>query len=142
MGPAGPQGEVGPIGPAGPQGEVGPAGPQGVAGPTGATGPQGQTGPQGMTGAQGPQGNPGVSGWQLLEKAVSVNPNSTTGLWIDCPAGKVPFGGGFSALDGANNLTTVMRSAPTATGWIVTLKNTGSSWANNFKLYVVCGAVS
>ena len=95
-----------------------------------------------MTGAQGPQGNPGVSGWQILEKPVSVNPNSTTALWVDCPAGKVPFGGGYSALDGANNLTTVMRSAPTATGWIVTLKNSGSSFSNNFKLYVVCGAVS
>ena len=152
-GPAGPQGEAGPKGDVGPQGEagakgdVGPAGPQGQAGPTGATGaqgPMGATGPQGMMGPQGPQGpkgDPGVSGYQMIEKRVSVNANSTTTLTVDCPAGKVPFGGGFYALDGANNWSSVLRSAPTAIGWAVTLKNSNSSYSNNFNIYVTCGTV-
>lgn len=161
-GPQGPQGEVGPAGPAGavgpvgPKGDLGPAGPQGLKGETGATGaqgpqgiggpmgpagPQGQMGPQGMMGPQGPQGVPGVSGYQLVEKRVSVNANSTTTLTVDCPAGKVPFGGGFYALDGANNWSSVLRSSPTATGWAVMLKNSNGSYSNNFNIYVTCGAV-
>lgn len=162
-GPQGPQGEVGPmgpkgdVGPAGAKGDIGPAGPQGLKGETGATGaqgpqgiggpmgpagPQGQTGPQGMMGPQGPQGAPGVSGYQMIEKRVSVNANSTTTLTVDCPSGKVPFGGGFYALDGANNWSSVLRSSPTLTGWAVMLKNSNSSFANNFNIYVTCGMVS
>ena len=165
MGPAGlqgPQGEVGPAGPAGavgaegPKGDVGPAGPQGPKGETGATGaqgpqglggpmgpagPQGQMGPQGMMGPQGPQGIPGVSGYQAIERRVSVNASSTSTLTVECPAGKVPFGGGFYALDGTSNMSTVLRSSPTATGWAVMLKNSGSSYANNFNIYVTCGTV-
>ena len=44
QGPAGPQGDVGPVGPAGPQGDVGPVGP---AGPKGDVGPVGPAGPAG-----------------------------------------------------------------------------------------------
>jgi len=167
-GPQGPQGEVGPMGPAGavgaagpqgaagavgatgatgavgPQGakgDAGPAGPQGVGGPMGPAGQQGQTGPQGMMGPQGPQGNPGVSGYQLLELRVGVGASSTAIRSLDCPAGKVPFSGGFAALDGASNFSTVTKSAPTATGWTLTLKNPNSSFSNNFQIYVICGSV-
>ena len=142
QGEAGPKGDVGAAGPQGLQGETGAAGPVGAQGPAGATGAMGPQGPQGMMGPQGPQGAPGVSGYQVVEKRVSVNANSTTTLTVDCPAGKVPFGGGFYALDGANNWTTVLRSSPTAVGWAVMLKNSNSSFANNFNLYVTCGAVS
>jgi hypothetical protein len=68
VGPAGPQGLIGPAGPTGPvgpQGGVGPAGPigpQGPAGPVGATGPQGPVGPTGPQGLQGPQGPVGPAG--------------------------------------------------------------------------------
>jgi len=92
-------------------------------------------------GPQGPQGDPGVSQYQMLEKRVGVNANSTTTVTIDCPVGLKPFGGGFYALDGANNWSSVMRSAPTATGWALTLKNTNGSYANNFQIYVTCGKV-
>ena len=146
-GPAGPQGEAGPKGDVGPagaqglQGETGPAGPTGAEGPAGATGATGPMGPQGAMGPQGPQGVPGVSGYQVVEKRVGVNASSTVTHTVDCPAGKVPFGGGFYALDGANNWTTVLRSSPTPTSWAVTLKNSNSSFANNFNIYVTCGAV-
>lgn len=150
IGPAGPQGEAGPagtqgeVGPAGAQGETGPAGPTGAAGPTGEMGPQGQTGPQGMMGPQGPQGvqgAPGVSGYQFLEKRTGVGPSSTSVQTIECPTGKVPFGGGFALLDGAYNYTSIMKSAPTATGWSVTLKNTNSGYSNSVQIYVLCGTV-
>jgi hypothetical protein len=162
-GPQGPQGEVGPAGPAGavgavgPKGDVGPAGAQGVKGETGATGaqgpqgiggpmgpagPQGQMGPQGAMGPQGPQGIPGVSGWEVVELRVGVNANSTITHNVLCPAGKKPFGGGFWATDGANNWTTVLRSSPSATGWVVTLKNSNGSLLNQFNIYVTCGTVT
>ncbi len=154
-GPQGPQGEVGPAGPAGaageagPKGDVGPAGPkgetgaagaQGVAGPVGPAGAQGQTGPQGMMGPQGPQGIPGVSGYEFLQMAVGVSPNSTVTHVIPCSAGKKPFGGGFYATD-AVSYSTVLRSAPSATGWAVTLKNPNGSVINQFTIYVTCGTV-
>ena len=141
VGPVGPKGDVGPAGPQGATGETGAQGPQGIGGPMGPAGPQGQMGPQGMMGPQGPKGDPGVSGYQMIEKRVSVNANSTTTLTVDCPTGKVPFGGGFYALDGANNWSTVLRSSPTTIGWAVTLKNSNSSYANNFNIYVTCGTV-
>ncbi len=140
-GAAGAQGEVGTVGPQGVQGETGAAGPQGVAGPMGATGPQGQMGPQGAMGPQGPQGVPGVSGYQSVMKRVGAPTNTTAVVTIDCPAGKVPFGGGYAALDGNQNYTTVVKSAPTATGWTLSLKNTNSSVLNQYDIYVTCGAV-
>jgi len=141
VGAAGAQGDVGPMGPQGPQGETGAAGPQGIAGPMGSTGAQGQMGPQGAMGPQGPQGDPGVSQYQMLEKRVSVNTSSMTTFTMDCPVGLKPFGGGFYALDGASSTTTIIRSAPTATSWAVTLRNTSGSAANSFQIYVTCGKV-
>ena len=141
VGAAGPKGDVGPAGAQGPKGDAGPQGPQGIGGPMGPAGPQGQMGPQGMMGPQGQQGAPGVSGYEIVEKRVGVNSNSTTTHVVECPAGKKPFGGGFYALDGANNWTTVLRSSPTLVGWAVMLKNSNGSFANNFNIYVTCGSV-
>jgi hypothetical protein len=97
-------------------------------------------GPQGQMGPQGPQGIPGVSGYEVLQMNVGVNANSTVTHVIPCSAGKKPFGGGFYATDQAN-FSVVVRSAPTATGWAVTLKNPNGSVMNQFTIYVTCGTV-
>lgn len=141
VGPAGPKGDVGPAGPQGAQGETGAQGPQGIGGPMGPQGPQGQMGPQGMMGPQGPQGDPGVSGYELVEKRVSVNASSTVTHVVECSPGKKPFGGGFYATDGTANMSTVLRSSPNLVGWVIMLKNSGGSYANNFNIYVTCGNV-
>jgi hypothetical protein len=66
-GPVGEQGEVGPVGPTGAQGiqgDTGPVGEQGNQGEVGPTGEQGEIGPQGIQGEQGPTGEPGIQGEQ------------------------------------------------------------------------------
>jgi len=67
VGPAGPDGALGPVGPAGPQGFQGASGvpgPQGAMGERGLTGLQGDRGFTGFTGSQGPDGLPGATGPQ------------------------------------------------------------------------------
>ena len=61
-GPAGPQGDQGPIGMTGAQGPQGDQGPIGMTGAQGPQGDQGMDGATGATGATGPQGDPGMDG--------------------------------------------------------------------------------
>src|SRR5438105_2544903 len=73
-------------------------GPQGPAGPQGATGPTGPAGAVGPTGAQGPAGPAGVSGYEIVTKSVTIDagPNLTSTVFVSCPTGKKPIGGGVS----------------------------------------------
>ena len=150
-GPQGPEGPLGPNGPEGAKGETGPEGPQGDTGPQGSSGPQGppgqtgQQGPQGQTGPQGPQGDagpqglqgptgpsgaagaPGVSGREVVQATTTTAANPPNGTsvvaTVNCPAGKVPLGGGVSITptSGANATRITLRSSvPTATGWQAT----------------------
>jgi collagen triple helix repeat protein len=95
----GPKGDTGAIGLQGPKGDTGAAGPAGAAGPQG---PQGQTGAIGPQGPQGLQGKPGVSGFEVVRQDETLNNpycNPSTHCQyefiVECPPGKVAFGGGF-----------------------------------------------
>lgn len=114
MGPAGPQGEPGPMGPMGPAGPQGDEGPQGEKGDTGATGPmgaqgdagsqgaigpigpQGQQGDTGAIGATGPQGPPGSLDFSSLQfyreiRGSNVEPFSSVTLFIPCMGGDIAW---------------------------------------------------
>jgi hypothetical protein len=130
-GPEGPEGIPGPQGAQGPPGAQGATGPQGLAGPQGATGPQGPQGPQGQTGPTGPAGSPGVSGREVVQATTTTAANPASGTSVaasvNCPAGKVPLGGGVSVTptSGANATRITLRSSvPTATGWQATAVTT------------------
>jgi hypothetical protein len=71
---------------------------------------------------QGPPGQSGVSGYEVVE-ADSVSNDSTAEkvAGATCPNGKVPVGGGAKILrtdTGAWGGVALVKSGPTATGWI------------------------
>jgi hypothetical protein len=157
-GPQGPEGPEGPEGPPGPQGAQGPpgaqgvTGPQGLAGPQGATGPQGPQGPQGQTGPTGPAGSPGISGREVVQATTTTAANPASGTSVaasvNCPAGKVPLGGGVSVTptSGANATRITLRSSvPNATGWqataVTTAPFTGGT-AAAVTAFAVCAIVT
>jgi hypothetical protein len=164
QGPKGDSGAVGPAGaagPQGPQGDPGPTGPQGLKGDTGAIGPQG---PQGL------QGRPGVSGFEVVRQDEVLddpycNPSTHCQFEfiVECPAGKVAFGGGFddtlamnptlpgTATEGITLGSNYPRMANDATmrDWvfhIFTDNTQGSSIAGNWSwpiaLFVTCAKAS
>ena len=66
-------------------GPPGPAGPQGPQGATGAPGPQGVAGPPGPQGIAGPPGPVDLS-WHLED--ISIDGNTRTEIFLNCPGGK------------------------------------------------------
>ena len=119
----------------GPQGAVGATGPQGPTGATGATGPQGPAGPEGPQGLAG-----GLSGWQTVDSGLITVParGGMVGL-AQCPAGKVPLGGGFST--GSPSLH-IMQSEPRNGGWFVYGVNLTESSTLDFRAFAICGGES
>ena len=156
-GPQGPKGDAGAKGDTGATGPEGPAGSSGPAGPTGPTGPQGLQGVQGLQGPQGPQGFPGmpgvngVSGWELVwaltpsTGGTSVAPFTIFPASASCPGGKLPIGGGYELVGGAQQLDPVSSfpSSDVPVGWRVVLRNNSASTASNaqVRVWVVCGFV-
>jgi hypothetical protein len=146
QGLAGAAGAQGPVGAAGPQGPVGAAGAQGPAGAAGAQGPMGPVGPVGPVGPAGPAGPSGVSGYEALVAAnppFNAQPIYTLPVQIaTCSPGRVPVGGGFELVGGAEQLS-VLSSEPftgTTTGWRVTVRNGTTSVLMNaqVRVFVVC----
>ena len=131
--------EVGPPGPQGAAGEAGPAGPAGEAGPVGPAGEDGPAGPQGPTGPQGPPGSGGFSGYEVVSGSTAHDLVHEKGLTVNCPAGKLPIGGGVEwiSTDDDQNLR---ESYPTATGWAA--EGTGDNEPWSLKVYVICVIVS
>jgi Collagen triple helix repeat (20 copies) len=90
----------GPQGPKGDTGLQGTKGDTGVQGPKGDTGLQGPQGPKGDIGPQGVQGPPGPDpGFQQVTGAdVDIPPFGSQGVFVACPSGKRPVGGGYFAV--------------------------------------------
>jgi hypothetical protein len=143
-------GGVGPAGPAGPQGATGaqgPAGPQGETGPMGPAGPQGPQGPPGPAGSGG--GSSGLAGYEKILNDTGQFPmEDGEGIAVvaECPADKLPVGGGFE-LRGQGELLTVLGSAPydfDAIGWRVSVRNNSGAALTRAQVraYVLCAPVS
>lgn len=165
-GPTGPQGipgtpgAPGPVGPQGPQGERGFPGPVGTPGAPGPQGPQGVPGPagvQGIPGAQGlpgPQGAPGLSGYELVSAETAFDSSATKILSADCPAGKLPLGGGAEIFPSASDpnrdtAPVVLRtSAPLPAnsgpeGWFAQSSEVAPyTFAWNMRVYAICANVT
>lgn len=109
------------VGPEGPQGPPGPEGPQGPQGPEGPEGPRGPEGPQGP---EGPAG--GLADYDVVTKTVGKDNVETVHLFVACPSGTVPVGGGGYTVGNTFMLT---RSEPEfdhpegGDGWAVTLRH-------------------
>jgi hypothetical protein len=140
-GPAGPEGPEGPVGPAGgPVGPQGPEGPQGEVGPQGPEGPQGEAGPQGPDGAQGevgPQGPAGVSAYALVTDQADFSGLGSKTVSVSCPTGAKPLGGGYQSSVPVN----VSASAPTGSGWTVTVNRTSGKGAFTVAVSATCAQV-
>jgi hypothetical protein len=120
----------GPPGPAGLQGPRGETGAKGATGATGAKGATGATGAQGPAGPAGQAGPTGISGYQVVKQSGNDDVSDAADIVVhaNCPAGKVPLGGGgfASIVDGNSNFIQYAQlnsSVPTAfdDGWEVTL---------------------
>jgi hypothetical protein len=60
---------------------------------------------------------------------------ATTSDTVECTGGRLPIGGG--ATTSADDQQVLVESAPTATGWTVTVRNAGLN-AATFAVHVVC----
>ena len=101
----------------------------------GQTGAPGLPGPKGDNGAPGQDGKNGVSGYQVITTQSAYDTAATKTLNVQCPAGKVPIGGGAdTSLPTGSEV--ISESAAIANGnglyrWQVAARNTGvsTSWA-------------
>ncbi len=133
-------------------GRNGTGGACGTAGPAGAMGLPGGVGP---VGPQGPAGAPGgLTGYETVAANSEVyNPASLHIMTasVACSTGKSPLGGGFEPLipgapgeeptpgAGVAVQMSLVASAPTTNGWLVSLRN-GSSGRSNvqFRVWAIC----
>ena len=153
QGPAGANGAIGPQGPAGPAGATGQQGLAGSNGLQGMTGAQGAPGAQGATGMAGPVGAAGATGpigpvgpqgpgaaAGFLTFEVSSAPtlvgfldNGLT-VTVNCPAGSVVSGGGYSTSRGAS----VETSRMSGNGWTVHAFTMQLLGQHSFTAFAVC----
>ena len=119
---------------------------QGPAGPPGSDGAPGQTGPQGPP---GPAGSGGGTGWEIVSTApVRVAANVFEDRTTECPAGKMPVGGGVNGVNFGSGhpsrffMPDTWHSGPSigstgaASGWRVLLLNLQTPRDHVF--YVIC----
>lgn len=119
-----------------------------------------QQGPKGDQGDAGPQGLPGLSGHEVVFKAGSrfAEEPGIVGIsdTVDCPDGKVAFGGGGSGVivhsDGTTHLIADMLSSRPNGGaaWTVVFGNRDGSELKDpftlegvrYEIFVICAATS
>jgi hypothetical protein len=126
----------------------------------GPKGDQGEKGDQGDQGDAGPQGPPGASGHEIVYKA-GTRFAEEPGIYgitdtVNCPEGKVAFGGGGSGVivhsDGTTHLIAdVFSSRPNGSaGWNVVFGNRDGSELKDpfalegvrYEIFVICAATS
>ncbi|HSS55860.1 MAG TPA: hypothetical protein VLK79_14525 [Gaiellales bacterium] len=109
---------------------------------------------KGQQGVPGTNGTNGVSGYQTVTVSVSATNGDHLPGQANCPAGKVPVGGGFSGPGGGN--TTATTDAPQYVldgnnnviggGWLVDLASTSVNFQFGpgfvLHVYVICVAAS
>jgi len=98
---------------------------------------------------QGPAGTPGIAGRQVVTAESTIDSSQLKEVYVECPAGKLPLGGGAKALywtsSGEFLLTelAVAHSAPTYDGW--------GAWAHEvvatsqpwmLRTYVICAYIA
>jgi hypothetical protein len=103
----------------------------GPVGPAGATGPAGVAGQQGPVGPTGPAGPSGlrIAGNSGEERVVTVLPGSETASLVECPAGSVVVGGGYTLVphNAATAATiTVVFNHGVSNGWAVSAMRTSA----------------
>jgi hypothetical protein len=138
-GPQGPKGDAGPKGDPGPQGEAGPQGEPGAKGEKGDPGADGAKGDAGAPGQTGAPGKDGVSGYQVVTASTPLDTSVDKNIEADCPAGKVPVGGGMNPQLSGASLVAGNSFPNQANGWSVSAHNAGSStqkWI--LHAFVVC----
>jgi hypothetical protein len=97
----------------------------------------------GTPGPQGPQGPPGVSGYQVVTNTFTVTAPVTNGAAF-CPAGEVPFGGGFTGAQLMTAGDAVLSSAPASSatpGWALTVSNS-SATSFSIRVFAICATVT
>lgn len=171
----GPIGDTGATGPIGPTGPTGPAGLQGLTGATGPTGPSGTNGFSGYT-RVALQNITVQTGGVLTTTATNLLPDGTIAtlagpcgvqcsLFVYCPTGLVPLGGGWAfrtdANTGANKaVLNIARNVPfqqdvadpdvpaflpVGNGWRVTYNTTNvpsANWPPAITVWAVCAAAN
>jgi len=156
------KGDTGPQGPKGDKGDQGDPGPQGIQGPQGDKGDKGDQGIQGIQGDKGDQGPPGADGARgptgpaavlgraFVTKTFSIPAASFITDAVECPAGTLVSGGGFSAQavgggtssrDDEISITT-SSPFPQFNGWFVSVVNNSGRPFNPIdlegKVWAVC----
>lgn len=89
------------------------------------------------------QGSPGVSGYEIVTDSYTTTSGSQTGagVTVDCPAGKVAFGGGGQGAQFLVASKPVITGSE-ATGWTVdVVKSPSNGGTFTVTAWVVCGAV-
>lgn len=107
----------------------------GASGAPGAGGTQGPMGPMGPTGPQGPMGPSGDAHSVVATNVVTTNPNANTGDVVNCPAGSVVRGGGFSVSNVSYN---AYADQPSGNGWYVAVANRGTQ--DTLTVYAICAS--
>jgi hypothetical protein len=117
----------------------------GLTGPQGPRGLNGDKGDKGDTGAQGLAGSPGISGWGYYVVGHDIPAGEIESWTAPCPAGQQPLGGGVAR--GATNeyATQILDSAPLvdpgATGWVIAVRNSGTTTITDYA-WVICANVA
>ena len=105
--------------------------------------PAGPKGEKGDKGDRGVQGGPGISKYALVEK-IGSSTTASLGVFVACPDGSRPLGGGgFTQTPAAG--VTVQNSFPvlgTTPGWFVVARATTPASGWNYKAMAVCAIVS
>jgi collagen triple helix repeat protein len=117
------------------------AGPQGLQGIQGLQGVQGLRGPRGLPGDKGDAGSPGISNYQVVTNGPHTLAKGITLTGATCPAGTKPLGGGLDTY--YSPVKTIESSAPTDTGWTVTVYNPAETDPSvKYNAYAICATVS
>lgn len=119
----------------------------------GPRGPEGRPGAQGAPGIQGPAGiagAPGVSGYTVETASGTINPQETTPVTANCPAGDDVLSGGFHyGFSAAFTNVEVVDDGPVLAtsqsyaGWIVQIEDDNTEKLSGpFTVYAICAKVS
>lgn len=117
----------------------GPEGPTGPAGMNGVSGTDGMDGMNGAPGVPGQDGADGISGREIVQTSVIIPPGDVMAPFAECPAGKVPLGGGWFGPSTAD--IEIARAEPDNIAYNVIARNIS---ANNqlLRVTVICASVS
>lgn len=114
--------------------------------PAGAPGPKGDKGDPGSPGPVGPRGPVGISNLEYVAASTAKDVTDPKTLFVKCPAGKKPIGGGHALSSEARNAGTISFSFPLSDfdTWKAEANWPSGVFPQNWQLsvYAVCATVA